>query len=614
MYDPLGLSIGTTNLVAVRVGETPVTRRSMLTLFADRVPEVGVPEKNHTLPTRGRVVSGFVQRVGDPAPLAASDGSIHDPSLLLIEAIDAMVNATGADAASSQLAIAVPAHWEPAAQRGLQDALATHAGLSTLGGPAYVVSDAVAALTALTADRALPDRGVVALLDFGGSGTSITLADAGSGLSVIDQTRRYHEFSGDRIDEALLAHVLTSIGPGGEGDPGETAAVGQFAELRAECTNAKEQLSAQPTTDLVADLPGSQFSVRVTRAELEQLIETPLDGAIGALEDMLERNTIRWSNLAAVATVGGGAGIPLITQRLSSRGRVPVVTSQHPALDMAVGAAMLAARGTDANAATRAAPAAADAATGTALAAAVGATTSVTSPGCDDPELAWSQEELGVADEPVPYVGEPYDGGVDARPATPYELPPQPPERRRGYGLARLVVGAGALVATIALGGVAYTLANTSHTEAPPEPTHSTTVPAPPPPEPPSPAPVAPAPSVVPTTSSPAPPPPPPPPPPATTASPEPAPTTTTPSPTPTTTTPSPTPTTTSPSPTTTATTAPSPTTSTSTTVPMTTEYLTIPFVPVPIPVQVPGDQAPPPQNPFINQPDEPRTGGFPGP
>ena len=41
MSDPLGLSIGTTNLVAARVGNQPVTRRSVLTLFSHRAPEVG---------------------------------------------------------------------------------------------------------------------------------------------------------------------------------------------------------------------------------------------------------------------------------------------------------------------------------------------------------------------------------------------------------------------------------------------------------------------------------------------------------------------------------------------------------------------------------------------
>ena len=42
-----------------------------------------------------------------------------------------------------------------------------------------VAPEMAAALTALQADPGLPTRGVIALCDFGGSGTSITLVDAG---------------------------------------------------------------------------------------------------------------------------------------------------------------------------------------------------------------------------------------------------------------------------------------------------------------------------------------------------------------------------------------------------------------------------------------------------
>jgi hypothetical protein len=673
MYDPLGLSVGTTNLVAVRAGESPVTRRSVLTLFEQGPPEVGVPGQGPTEAESGQVVNGFVERVGDSGPVEASDGSNHDPDLLLVEALNAMVGVTGADTASSQLQVAFPAHWSWGARGALQGALAAH---PSLRGRTHSVSDAAAALTALAADPGLPNRGVIALLDFGGSGTSITLADAGSGFEPIDQTRRYPELSGSRIDEALLAHVVDKIGETSETDPGETTEVGQLSELRAECTKAKEQLSLQSATDLVADPSGVQSNIRVTRTELERLIEDPLSGFLCVFEEMLERNTIRWSKLAAVAAVGGGANIPLITQRLSSRRWTPVVASQHPALDMATGAALMAARTAEEksatptalageNTATQTAPAAANTATQTAPAAntatqtalAAGGTatqTALATPtgtggvtarnaGVDrtgsassEPELAWSQEDSGAGNEPVLYADEPYTDGPEGKPSGPSELP-SPSERDGGPGLSQLVLGASALVAVIAVGGVAYTLTNSGNTDAPTKPSNSTTAPAPPTSKPPAPAP---PPSDTPSASSPEPPPPPPPvttsdeleqttgapeptttaPEPATTApeatttAPEPtttAPEATTNAPPPATTTaaeptaaapeptnmPSPTPTTAPPAPTTPPPPAP-------TTAPMTTDYLTIPFVPVPIPVQVPGGQGAPPQNPFINPGD----------
>ncbi len=77
--------------------------------------------------------------------------------------------------------------------------------------PARLVSDAVASLTALQTNPGLPSQGVVALLDFGGSGTSITLADAGASFEPIDETTRYTDFAGDQIDQALLSHIVNGI-------------------------------------------------------------------------------------------------------------------------------------------------------------------------------------------------------------------------------------------------------------------------------------------------------------------------------------------------------------------------------------------------------------------
>src|ERR1700687_2465934 len=85
MSDPLGLSIGTTNLVVARVGNHPVIRRSVLTLSGHAAPEVGVPSAH----TDGIVLSGFVERVGDPIPLVAADGSSHPAAPLLVDAVGA---------------------------------------------------------------------------------------------------------------------------------------------------------------------------------------------------------------------------------------------------------------------------------------------------------------------------------------------------------------------------------------------------------------------------------------------------------------------------------------------------------------------------------------------
>ena len=91
MTDPLGLSIGTTNLVGARVGSPPLTRRAVLTLSQGHAPQVGVPPG--TPDPDAITIAGFVERIGDPIPLAADDGSRHLADRLIVEALAAMVDA-----------------------------------------------------------------------------------------------------------------------------------------------------------------------------------------------------------------------------------------------------------------------------------------------------------------------------------------------------------------------------------------------------------------------------------------------------------------------------------------------------------------------------------------
>ena len=155
MTDPFGLSIGTTNLVAARVGAPPVTRRSVLTLYGHRRPEVGLPSENPNLTESGVVLRGFVDRVGDPVPMVAADGTPHQADRLLIEALAALVEDGGGLQPTNELVIAVPAHWSAATVRALEPALRSNRSLSPNGVAPRLISDAVAALSALQTNPGL---------------------------------------------------------------------------------------------------------------------------------------------------------------------------------------------------------------------------------------------------------------------------------------------------------------------------------------------------------------------------------------------------------------------------------------------------------------------------
>src|SRR5690625_1344341 len=340
MSDSLGLSIGMTNLAAAHSGRPPVIRRCVLTLFDRRPPEVGIRGENPNLATDpgdpGVVLRGFVERIGDPVPLVAADGAAYSGEGLTAEALDTIAATVGHGARAP---VASAAHWDPGAFSSVPAALAAKPRLSPGGATPPLVPDATAALAALATEPGMPTDGIVLLCDFGGSGTSITVADAGADLTAVGQTFRYTDLAGDLVDNAVLNHVLTRLP-----DAGDTAAVSSMARLREQCRVAKEQLSQSATSTVATGIAGTA-PVPLNRAELTMLIAGPLAGCIDAVATTMQQSGIPARRLAAIAAVGGGAKLPGIAEQLSQHLQVPVITPAQPALSAAAGARILAERG-----------------------------------------------------------------------------------------------------------------------------------------------------------------------------------------------------------------------------------------------------------------------------
>lgn len=233
MTQGVGLSVGATNVAAVIAGCAAVTRRSVLTLYRHRPSEVGVPAENPRLDERGLVVTDFVDRAADPVGIVAADGTFHRGETLIADALRALTyTATGGLSPGSPPGVAYPAHWPAAAVVALRRELVRLPEWSAGSQRLALVSDAAAALSALQAEPGLPTRGVVALCDFGGTGTSITLADAADGYRPIGATVRHPDFSGELIDRALLSHVIADLSITGTADRAGTAAIGSLHRLR----------------------------------------------------------------------------------------------------------------------------------------------------------------------------------------------------------------------------------------------------------------------------------------------------------------------------------------------------------------------------------------------
>ena len=283
--------------------------------------EVGVPSENRNLTERGLIITAFVDRVGDPVAIVASDRSTHRADALLADGLRAMLFAVGRGLPPAEpVGVTYPrigAHLP-----SMPSAPPWPRSRSPTTRPP-LVSDAAAALTALQDDPGVPTRGVIALCDFGGTGTSITLVDAASGYAPIGPTVRHTDLSGDLIDQALLTHVINDLSAAGTIDLSGTSAIGSLTRLRAQCRGAKERLSTAAVTSMVAELPGHRSDVRLTRIELDEAISAPSPTSPVSYRKRLERNGIRTADLAAVASVGGGARIPIIAATLSEYFRVP---------------------------------------------------------------------------------------------------------------------------------------------------------------------------------------------------------------------------------------------------------------------------------------------------
>ncbi|MGA7051207.1 MAG: Hsp70 family protein, partial [Mycobacterium sp.] len=386
MSESLGLSLGVANLVAARVGSAPLARRSVLTMYDQRPSEVGLPEETPNLNEPGLVVRGFVERVGDRAPVVAADGTKYLGAALTVEALEVMARTAGY---GTPITIAVPAYWSEGQIAALREEFFAQPGLAPGGLPPAMISDATAALAALRTRPGFPTDGIVALCDFGASGTSVTLTNTRSNSQQIGPSVRYTEFSGDAIDQLILDHLRSPLLGG--------------------CQRAKEQLSTATVTTIAAGADGSGEDVRLSRTEFEQLISGSLDRFVSTVEEMLQRNSIPRSSLAAVTITGGGASIPLITTRLSGRLQVPILTTPEPRYSAAVGAAVLGQKRSSAAVATTASPVIENPTEMVGTAGADMTQAAWTAQAGDGPPVAWSQD--ADADEPVPYTGPEHTGG-----------------------------------------------------------------------------------------------------------------------------------------------------------------------------------------------------------
>jgi actin-like ATPase involved in cell morphogenesis len=145
------------------------------------------------------------------------------------------------------------------------------------------------------------------------------------------------------FDDALLAWVDQELGGAVSAlNPGDVAAEQALSRIRRACVGAKEALSRDERTNIVALLPNRATDLSITRAEYEDLIRTPLEATLQALERTVASTGRAPSDLAGILLAGGSSRIPLVARMLAGRFGCPVLAPPQPKLGVALGAAGLA--------------------------------------------------------------------------------------------------------------------------------------------------------------------------------------------------------------------------------------------------------------------------------
>jgi molecular chaperone DnaK len=162
-----------------------------------------------------------------------------------------------------------------------------------------------------------------------------------AGFTVLGPSEGIAGLGGLSFDEVLFEYVCAAAGvPVEEMDPYDRDLAAEVAQLRRECIEAKETLSASADAIIRVTLGGVQHWVRLTRAEFEEMIRPDLDRTVEAMHRAFGSAEVVASELDAIVLTGGSSRIPLVSRLIATEfGRAPA-SDADPKLAVAIGAAL----------------------------------------------------------------------------------------------------------------------------------------------------------------------------------------------------------------------------------------------------------------------------------
>ncbi|HUR74510.1 MAG TPA: Hsp70 family protein [Sporichthya sp.] len=304
---------------------------SVVYIGADGSRLYGTAAANLAGAEQGRVLRGFVRRIGDETPMVPEAGASTAAHRLTADFVAWVVAQASAQEGRAPEAVAVtyPVTWGPHKRKLLASAL-LEAGVAG----ATLVPAPVAVAATGAPGRAHADGAVVAVYDLGGRTFNAALVrrERSGAWTSIGRPADLPDFGGADLDDLVFAHVVGGLAPDQQQamaqlDANDEATAAGLVRLRAACVKAKESLSAEPVTTVEVKLPGITSKVRLTRGEFETMISAALETTVDVLDSVLDSTGLVAADVDCILLTGGSSRIPLVTQLLSRQFQVPVLAA-----------------------------------------------------------------------------------------------------------------------------------------------------------------------------------------------------------------------------------------------------------------------------------------------
>jgi molecular chaperone DnaK len=480
----LGVDLGTTfTAAAVANGAAPTMvglgNRALqipsVLFLADNGFLIGEAAERRGWVDPSRVVREFKRRLGDPVPILVGGSPFSAEALtarLLHWVVESVTALQGEP--PRELILTHPASWGPYRLEVLGQ-VATLADV----GQARWCAEPLAAAAQYAARSRVPVGSKLAVYDLGG-GTfdACVLEQTTDGFVIMGVPQGVEHLGGVDFDEALFRHVVDLVaGQADTLDADSREIELGLARLRRDCVEAKEALSSDVEAVVPVSLSRLSTTIRITRQDFESLIRPALEQTLDATERALRSANVEAGDLASIIMVGGSSRIPLVSELLQARFKVPTRLDTHPKHDVVLGAVQMtrrpqpladepvrtvlpdAASGDEAETSTLppepppAPPSSGSMPIGSASMPSPATLPPAAGPAPMAPAPLASPATLPPAARPMPITSAAISSPVTVPPSTPATQRPQADRRRRRGGLLpALAVGVAAIVAGVAVG------------------------------------------------------------------------------------------------------------------------------------------------------------------